>query len=108
MPNELQYEYYKKHEYCPLCGKQRDTMELEHTFANIDDINAIDIRKCECKCGWVGIISDLVTENDFIKISKTDLKKFYQEATNPNVPFSQTSYLICQFLELDINRKISL
>jgi len=101
MALKSEFDYYLQHEFCPECGKQRDAMWIEYPYHVIATTDGVDNNKCECKCGWCGVVDQLISKNDFIKIKKTDLLNFYKEATNiGNKPYSERTIEIFKFLEL--------
>jgi hypothetical protein len=94
-------EYYLKHEHCPECFRQRDAMWIENPYQIINTVDDIDDNKCECECGWRGNVGQLISKNDFTKISKNDLFNFYKETTIGNKGrYSERTIEIFKFLEL--------
>lgn len=58
---ELEYynkQYYNKHRFCPQCGNE----EVSRTCVGSLRVSIVspDTNKATCKCGWVGIVHDLV------------------------------------------------
>jgi hypothetical protein len=52
----LDEEYYRLHECCPICGN--DCIET----TCVGYLNR-DMNKARCKCGWTGLVDDLVQYN---------------------------------------------
>ena len=48
-------QYYKDHKCCPLCSNE----EIERTCMGFI-IGDKDINRASCRCGWKGIVNDLV------------------------------------------------
>ena len=51
-------DYYKKHVYCPMCGGTENSQTLVNYLGDKDE------NRVTCECGWVGIVDDLVAEDD--------------------------------------------
>jgi hypothetical protein len=55
-------DYYKEHTCCPMCGSSENSQTLVGYVYNGDE-PYIDKNIVEClKCGWKGIIHDLITK----------------------------------------------
>ena len=54
-------EYYQGHKFCPKCGNRKANMfQTCFGFIFYEGEPYKDENECECKCGWVGIVDDLI------------------------------------------------
>ena len=58
MVDGLTYKYYKLHVACPECGNKKTAQT--YIWYPIWDETSTDDNECKCKCGWSGIVHDLV------------------------------------------------
>jgi hypothetical protein len=56
---EARQAFYANHCYCPLCGNDRITQTCVG-FVSSDPAYYTDTNKAYCKCGWHGLVCDLV------------------------------------------------
>lgn len=52
--------YYEQHDACPKCGNESDNMLVTSSAGMSSRGWKLDRNKCWCKCGWEGIVDDLV------------------------------------------------
>lgn len=58
---ELFHRYYSSHKKCPKCGGTNISQTLMGFVMDANNYDAFkDENKCNCKCGWTGIVHDLI------------------------------------------------
>jgi len=76
----FKYNYYKHHKYCPQCGYDKHSSTFLGTILDLKNKHKYkDNNSVKCsRCGWTGIVHDLVSGEKRIPFTKVP-KKYKQD-----------------------------